>query len=349
MNYAVPQKKENTVISIAKALCIILVVVGHSGCPKLIHTFLHLFHVPLFFFTSGFFFRHAETVSELGNKLLKRIKRLYIPFWLYCTAFLLLNNILIKIGLLDSSFTLHGIKDYSQRILLLTLKMDSTSILLGGFWFIRTLFIAAVINEIALFAGQKIKGAEYWFLAVFFIGVLVLRSFPPGTPVVRQLVLAAYGVVFFLYGKIFHQISNNFKYSWSGVILSFIFLLAWSIFYPQPLSINVTNVFDSLMFMTVTPIGILFVLNISYYLDRSKIKNGLVYIGNHTLAVLALHLICFKIVTLIAITFGATSSEHLSDFPVGQGLKGLWWLLYSATGVLIPVALVWILDKRHSK
>ena len=350
MNTTLQHKKENTVISIAKALCIILVVVGHSGCPKNVHTFLHLFHVPLFFFTSGYFFRHAETINELGNKLAKRFKRLYVPFWLYSLAFLLLNSLLIKIGFLSDSMQVSGLREYADKLLRLTLKMDTTSQLLGGFWFIRSLFIAAVINEIALFIGRKIKGADYWLLALSFISVLVLRSFPPGTPVVRQLILSTYGMVFFLYGKVFRKNENKLKYSYGMLIGSFIFLLVWTFMYPRPLSVHVTHVFDSFMFMTVAPVGILFVINLSYFLDRTKLKKTLVYIGNHTLAILALHLICFKLISLLAVYIGPAAPGSLSDFPVVQGLKSFWWLLYSFTGVLIPMVIVRIIDtlKHHT-
>lgn len=336
-------------ISIAKALCIILVVVGHSGCPKLVHNFLTLFHVPLFFFTSGYFFRHAETINEFGNKLIKRIRRLYIPFWLYCVAFLLLNNLFVRIGFLNGSMVKNGINDYADGLFRLTFKMDSTSQLLGGFWFIRTLFIAAVINETVLFIGHKIKDFHYWMLALSVIGVLVLRSFPPGTPIVRQLLLASYGVVFFLYGKVYREFENRLKSSWGLLIGSFIFLLAWAILYPRPLSINATRITDSLLFMAIAPVGIVFVLNLSYYLDRCQLRKGLIYIGNHTLAVLALHLISFKLVSLIAIQAGSAMPSGLGDFPVIEGLQGYWWLLYSTAGVLIPITIVWLLHLRLLK
>jgi predicted tellurium resistance membrane protein TerC len=36
-------------ITIAKAIGIILMVVGHSGCPQMLSKFIYLFHMPLFF------------------------------------------------------------------------------------------------------------------------------------------------------------------------------------------------------------------------------------------------------------------------------------------------------------
>lgn len=46
----------NTVISICKALAIILMVIGHADCPDALGAFLYEFHMPLFFITAGYFF-----------------------------------------------------------------------------------------------------------------------------------------------------------------------------------------------------------------------------------------------------------------------------------------------------
>lgn len=42
-------------ITITKGLCIILMVIGHSGCPVLLSKFIYIFHMPVFFFFSGYF------------------------------------------------------------------------------------------------------------------------------------------------------------------------------------------------------------------------------------------------------------------------------------------------------
>lgn len=38
---------------IIKGLAIIMVVVGHTACPQLIHNMCYLIHMPLFFILSG--------------------------------------------------------------------------------------------------------------------------------------------------------------------------------------------------------------------------------------------------------------------------------------------------------
>lgn len=44
----------NHSIDIAKAICIILMVVGHSGCPIPLRSFIYMFYMPCFFFISGY-------------------------------------------------------------------------------------------------------------------------------------------------------------------------------------------------------------------------------------------------------------------------------------------------------
>ena len=54
----------NAQVSIAKALGIILMVMGHAGCPEYLHDFIYLFHMPMFAFVTGYFSKNLETGSR---------------------------------------------------------------------------------------------------------------------------------------------------------------------------------------------------------------------------------------------------------------------------------------------
>lgn len=41
-------KSHNKVIGIGKGLCIILMVIGHSGCPQLLRDWLYTFHLRIY-------------------------------------------------------------------------------------------------------------------------------------------------------------------------------------------------------------------------------------------------------------------------------------------------------------
>lgn len=90
-------------LDIAKALCIILVVIGHycpNGCPEwwvAVHDFIYTFHMPLFMFASGFVYIATKRNGEkYGDFIMKKVKRLMIPYFV-------VSAIVIEIKLLTES------------------------------------------------------------------------------------------------------------------------------------------------------------------------------------------------------------------------------------------------------
>ena len=67
-------------ISVAKAIGIILMGIGHSGCPKLLRDFIYTFHMPLFFLCSGYFFKEIVSLYKLKSFFLKKMRGLYFPY-----------------------------------------------------------------------------------------------------------------------------------------------------------------------------------------------------------------------------------------------------------------------------
>lgn len=71
---------------IAKAICIILVVIGHyvpDNSPALYvgtHDIIYTFHMPLFMFASGFIYMATKREMPYGQFLWKKVKRLMVPY-----------------------------------------------------------------------------------------------------------------------------------------------------------------------------------------------------------------------------------------------------------------------------
>lgn len=71
---------------IAKAICIILVVIGHyvpDYSPEWyvgVHDVIYTFHMPLFMFASGFIYMATKKDIPYKDLLLKKVKRLMIPY-----------------------------------------------------------------------------------------------------------------------------------------------------------------------------------------------------------------------------------------------------------------------------
>ena len=49
------KKERNITWDIVRGIGILLVLVGHSGCPIILKNFIYLFHMGLFLFVSGLF------------------------------------------------------------------------------------------------------------------------------------------------------------------------------------------------------------------------------------------------------------------------------------------------------
>lgn len=67
-------------LDIAKGICILLMVIGHSGMPDALHRFIYAFHMPFFFFVSGI---TTNVSKSLFPYLQNKIKGLLVPFLIY--------------------------------------------------------------------------------------------------------------------------------------------------------------------------------------------------------------------------------------------------------------------------
>ena len=103
----------NNHITIAKALGIIMMVIGHSGCPAIIGNFIYFFHMPLFFVCSGYFFNEILDKGLLQSFYIKRIKGLYIPYLKWSLFFLMIHNLLLYMYIINSHY--YHIQDYIRQ------------------------------------------------------------------------------------------------------------------------------------------------------------------------------------------------------------------------------------------
>lgn len=80
-------------ISVAKGVGIILVIFAHSfSFPNLLTNFICLFHMPLFFFLSGYCFKD-KYVNDKRLYVKRSLVILYVPFVVTNLIFIALHNI----------------------------------------------------------------------------------------------------------------------------------------------------------------------------------------------------------------------------------------------------------------
>lgn len=127
-------------IDIAKAICIILVVIGHyhpDNAPQWYHItweIIYSFHMPLFFFASGYIYIATRKETDTYIKpVLKKIKRLLIPY--FSTSF-----IIITLKLL-SERNLSVENPVSYKAYLEVFCYPSAGVFLWFVWVLFTIFL----------------------------------------------------------------------------------------------------------------------------------------------------------------------------------------------------------------
>lgn len=100
-NYKImsPKKQRFITFDVAKAICVILVVIGHyvpTSSPAWYHAFhdwIYTFHMPLFMFASGYITSLSRS-EKYRFFIWKKIKRLMVP---YFTVSFIIINLLVEL------------------------------------------------------------------------------------------------------------------------------------------------------------------------------------------------------------------------------------------------------------
>lgn len=95
--------ERNNAVTIAKAIAIILMVMGHSKCPVIINNMLDLIRMPLFFIMSGYCFKDKYLANSVSY-LKKRIKGIYLPYIKWSLFFLFIHNTLYTLNIYNNLF-----------------------------------------------------------------------------------------------------------------------------------------------------------------------------------------------------------------------------------------------------
>lgn len=75
-------KQRENWVDIVKGIGIILVVMGHAGCPVLPHGIIYSFHMPLFFFLSGLFI-NRQCEKDFCTYVKKNFRSLLLPYFYF--------------------------------------------------------------------------------------------------------------------------------------------------------------------------------------------------------------------------------------------------------------------------
>ena len=279
-------KHRNEAIDIAKGIGIILMVMGHSGCPKMLFNFIYLFHMPLFFFCSGYFFHPTNKVSDT---IKKRIKGLYLPFIKWSIPFLLLHNICFNLNIYNESYGFNGIasslydlKTYLTRLFYIIFYMSGSEQLLGGFWFLKVLFISSIGISLLYFIKQRIhsiqKLSTFQICILLTIIAIISVKLNIRIPVLGELHQLSLAAIFYLIGYSYRQIENTDNYNWIFTIITLSLILICSLFYVVSMT-ELKTPTNVIPFIITGSIGSISIISLSNLIHTHKITKYLRYVG----------------------------------------------------------------------
>lgn len=322
-------------ITIAKGFAIILMVVGHSSCPEQLGNFIYLFHMPLFFFCSGYCFKDKYLMAPM-DFLKKRFRGLCGPYIKWGLFFLLLNEFLVFVHLLpeDASIALNS---YQKIIFDIIFQTKGVSMLLGGYWFLGSLFYGSLIFWFVrkIVCKEKIIAGGVILLSL----TLTLSYLKDNIHVWNFNWLNSYAAFFIWLGNWYKESGFKIEKNKGFLIGSFCLLLVIACFY----SLSMTSCTWKLIvpYSFCAFLGTLFTLGCSSFFvntANSGVKRILTYIGDNTLTILTWHFISFKIVSLVLVFLFSLSFSKLEDFPTIKeySFQG-WWIIYATVGVIVPL------------
>lgn len=186
----------------------ILVILGHSAngipIPDVYHVFskvwIYLFHMPLFFFISGYLFSYR---GALNNKsypgfLNDKFQRLLIPYLIWNLSFIfpkiLVSNFIVDEVSFDPSY-------------LFKLIINPRAMIWGHTWFLAALFLLFVLAPVFhLLLNIRRQRMLTWTLVT--VGLTILSLFPIESSVLALSDLSK-NTLFFWIGMMFGQIPTE--------------------------------------------------------------------------------------------------------------------------------------------
>ena len=291
-----------------RGFAVILVILGHLPTSPELHKYIFSFHMPLFFFISGYLFNQKK-YSQTGKFVASRVKSLLFPYF-SLTVVSYLIFLLTNYSPSDNRFYLPYEGDFSKTIystLYASYNFDHfNSVLFNGpLWFLPCLLVTSIIFYLLFKAFNKsLNSFIAAIVVVSLIGYYSINYLPQALPWSIDIALSA--VTFYSAGYLFRNYFEDKFFKIAKIII--IPLILISLF-----SIN-TNITDLNLwkfnenYFTFYLIAFSGILSYMYIFRKIRSSRFLEYYGKNSLIVFSLHIPIFwildDIIRRMSIVFG---------------------------------------------
>lgn len=272
-------------VDIMKALCIMLVILGHADFANApIKSWIYSFHMPVFFLITGMTFNMncSRTQEATYAFVYKKFKSLMIPFILW--------------GVIYSALSIGNIVRIAYGSHWSLIQAGS----LSSLWFLPVMFLAVCLLR---FVCCKMGAIRETYCARIIMAIVVIAfsylipDFKYGYPWGMNIAFCACG--FIVLGSVFRSLYGGISKNNHSVCIYVIFAVAggfgtflYKFNIPDSGYINMAeSVYGNiLIFLIVALSGGMFILNISVLLEKNKALSKLFsYIGRNSLIIFLIH------------------------------------------------------------
>ena len=282
-------------LDIARGIGILLVVLGHNDFEAIslfIHQVIYSFHIPLFFFLSGYFINTSISFFEFFKKRFNSLLKPYL-----FTIFL--------IYFVSVSFEKMG---FSMAIVRIVKSLYGTGHYIDWvqLWFLPQLFVASLYAFIFITLVSRLRNRWItWgiLLATLAISVPFLDAFYPFSISIFGKEYELYGLpfgldlvflsgFFFILGNEVRQVTTEKTFDNIFILIGTgLGLVALNYLFTYEIDFNIRQYESFLVNTTEAILGILFILALSRQIDlhTTRLASIFKYLGNISLIILLFH------------------------------------------------------------
>ena len=333
--------------NIAKGIGIISIIIGHT-CIGWTSNFVYMFHLQLFFFISGYLFNEKKYGDNPWLNLKNKIKRLWFPYFLIISFFVIFHNLFLILGLQLQDTPRYSLTEILVRVCEAMFGY-SEEILAGPTWFLRTLAMAMIIFGFIVFVSSVIERKSNLVFKIIFQIICVIVLAVVGYPLIlNHIQLPAdmqisFEVMPFIWGG---YILRNYKGDIDKILNPIVAVISIVI-------VAVVSCFESVDFAMglefpymhiISFLGIYGCLYIVKLLRKFDLSTKIMsFIGELSLYIMFIHFFILRIMDrIICGVVGDASGELFDKMPVA--FQNLWWL-YLIICIPMSILLSWLIKK----
>lgn len=321
-------------LDVSKGIGVILVIFGHLfRIYGVMFTWISSFHMPLFFFCSGYVF---NPYSDFKNYLYRKMKSLIIPYLVICV-----------IGAVFTLIIPYYRSQFSIKSLLIGLLFGQPDeINVGPIWFLLSLFWVEILFYCIF---KLLKKNNYLILISTIIITYIIKYIPILFPARLPLNLdtSIIGLLFYELGYLFKIISKSINEDKKmNFILAVFFFIVSLLSIREPYiyinGLHYNEKYYEFLFFAIIGIGM--VVSISKVLESCEYLN---YLGKNSLYIFGIHSIIIRTYQLVYKCIFDKEIHNMIDMTYFQILMcGIFTIISTS---LISNVYVRIKSKIHRK